>query len=181
MSGYSGLKDLLLQYSPQDLSEQNDVQKMLQFLNSHADCFERSCLHGHFTASAFLLNREETKVLLMHHKKHNAWLQLGGHCDGDKDVLAVALKEAREESGIHHILPVSDQIFDVDIHLIPPYKGVPSHYHYDVRFLMKVNSDEDFVKNDESNALQWIDKKVGQLPTDDSSVHRLFQKWRNLH
>ncbi len=170
------IKDLLQQYTPQDPGEQADVQLMLQFIDKHKDCFERTCIPGHFTASAWLINREGTNALLMHHRKLNTWLQTGGHCDGDSDVLAVAIKEAQEESGITQIAPVSNKIFDVDIHLIPAFGGNPIHYHYDIRFLLQVQSDEMAIQNNESNALRWFSKDE-DLPTQEESVLRMFNKW----
>ena len=105
------------------------------------------------------------------------WVQLGGHCDGNADVLAVAIAEAQEESGILGIQPVMHGIFDVDVHAIPENKKEKAHYHYDVRFLLQVVSDEDFVVSDESHDLAWIDKKRDNLPTSERSVVRMFDKW----
>ncbi|HJD64773.1 MAG TPA: palindromic element RPE3 domain-containing protein [Rickettsia endosymbiont of Diachasma alloeum] len=70
---------------------------------------------GHFTASAFLLNSDQTKFLLMNHKKFNKWQQLGGHCESD-NILAEAIREAQEESGINEIEAVSNNIFDIDVY-----------------------------------------------------------------
>jgi 8-oxo-dGTP pyrophosphatase MutT (NUDIX family) len=113
----------------------------------------------------------------MHHRKLNLWVQLGGHCDGDANVLAVAIKEAQEESGIMHIEPLSLQIFDVDIHLIPANAKEAEHYHYDIRFLLGAQSDEEFVQNSESKELRWISKDAKQMPTNERSVVRMFEKW----
>jgi 8-oxo-dGTP pyrophosphatase MutT (NUDIX family) len=115
--------------------------------------------------------------LLLYHAKLNQWLQLGGHCDGNPDVLAVAIKEAQEESGIQDIRPVECGIFDIDIHLIPARKHEPEHYHYDIRFLLQVCSNESFVQNHESKELRWIDKSAASLPTANQSVVRMFNKW----
>lgn len=172
------LKQLLQKYSPSSLKEQHNKEKMIRFLESHSDCFERSCFPGHFTGSAWLVNKNKTHALLMHHRKLNFWVQLGGHCDGDSNVLAVAIKEAQEESGIQGISPLSSAIFDIDIHKIPSYKETPAHYHYDIRFLLQVHSDENFVKNEESNDLMWIGKTSFDLIKEcEESVKRLHQKW----
>lgn len=170
------LKTLLQKYKPTD-SEVHIKERMLVFLDKYEDCFERSLQIGHFTASCWLLNKDETKALLMHHTKLDSWLQLGGHCDGDSDVLAVAIKEAQEESGIEHIVPFSEAIFDIGIHTIPARKNEPEHDHYDVRFLLKVASDEAVVQNRESKELRWIGKDPAELPTDALSVTRMFYKW----
>jgi 8-oxo-dGTP pyrophosphatase MutT (NUDIX family) len=150
---------------------------MLAFIAQHPNCFERSLDIGHITASAWLLSKDHSTALLMHHTKLDRWFQLGGHCDGDPDVLRVAIKEAQEESGIQDITPVSPAIFDIDIHLIPANKREKEHYHYDVRFLLQVASDEQVVQSNESKELRWIGKNSAELPTDNPAVVRLFNKW----
>jgi len=168
----------LQQYQPYNEDERAHVERTLGFIMRHEDCFERSLLIGHVTASAFLLNRDMTHALLMHHTKLDRWFQLGGHCDGESNVLAVAIKEAQEESGIHAIVPVSEKIFDVDVHLIPERSGEPAHYHYDIRFMLMVESDEEVIQNRESKELRWI-AKDGDIPGDSVSVSRMFEKWKN--
>jgi len=155
-------------------------QRMLAFIKQYHNCFERSLKVGHITASGWLLNKDQTKALLMHHTKLDKWFQLGGHCDGNSDVLAVAIKEAQEESGIMNIAPVSQEIFDIDIHLIPENKKEKAHYHYDVRFLLCVTSDEKISQNQESKELRWISRDKVNLPTDSPSVIRMFNKWVSL-
>src|SRR5579871_4499535 len=135
------LISLLENYVP-TIQEASYQKKILFFINQYPDCFERSLKVGHITASAWLLNKDNSKALLMHHKKLGIWVQPGGHCDGNPDVLSVALKEAQEESGIQAIEPLSLSIFDIDIHAIPAIKTEPAHYHYDIRFLLHTTSNE---------------------------------------
>ena len=172
----SGLLTLLQNYTP-TAQEVASKHEMIAFINAHEDCFERSLDTGHITASSWLLNKDGSRALLMHHTKLDCWIQLGGHCDGDHDVLRVALKEAQEESGITDIVPVLHDIFDIDIHLIPENKKEKAHYHYDVRFLLQVTSDEQVIQNRESKELRWITKDPQSLPTQSRSVVRMFEKW----
>ncbi|MGL4539621.1 MAG: NUDIX hydrolase [Candidatus Rhabdochlamydia sp.] len=151
-------------------------KKMLEFIQSHENCFDRSLKIGHMTASAWLVNESNSKALLMHHAKLGQWFQLGGHCDGDSDLLAVALKEASEESGITQIHAISKEIFDIDIHLIPKNKKEQAHYHYDVRFLLQSSNNEICISNRESKELRWVGKEE-ILPTSNPSVIRMFTKW----
>lgn len=168
---------LLQEYASSYPEELIIKKRMLDFIMQYPDCFERSLEVGHITGSAWLLNSDGSKALLMHHAKLNIWVQLGGHCDGDSDVLAVAIKEAQEESGIANIIPVSDKIFDIDIHLVPERKHEKEHYHYDVRFLLKVVGNQDYSKNSESSELRWVLKDYDALPTHDVSILRMFKKW----
>ena len=105
-------------------------------------------------------------------------MQLGGHCDGDEDVLAVSIKEAQEESGINEIVPLSDKIFDIDIHRIPANSKDVAHFHFDIRFLLKTNGNDNFVKNEESNDLKWVlfDGFNHQEFGLENSVTRMIQK-----
>lgn len=154
--------------------------KMLEFLNSYENPFNRQLAVGHFTASAFLLNSDKTKFLLMHHAKLGKWLQPGGHCDGNSNVLAVAIKEAQEESGIPDIQLVSTQIYDIDVHFIPANEREPGHYHYDVRFLLKTINNDSFTINSEAKELKWLEF-VTEIPVEialDNSVMRMIKKFR---
>lgn len=164
-------------YKPTDAAEILFKQQMIEFIDEHPDCFERTLLQGHITASAWIVSVDGERALLMHHTKLDKWFQLGGHCDGDPDTLAVALKEAHEESGIAHIVPVSSRIFDIDIHLIPANSKDPEHYHYDVRYLLQVSGSEHYARNNESKELRWIGKDRSALPTQSSSMIRMFEKW----
>jgi len=171
---------LLQGYNPKAQSEIIAKQRMQTFAETYEDCFERSLVVGHFTASAWLLSKDGTHALLTHHAKLDMWLQLGGHCDGDSDVRAVALREALEESGISHIEFVHQELFDIDIHTIPEHKGVPAHEHYDVRFLLRVMSDEQPIKSSESKELYWLSKEDEEMMLGMPSLHRMIQKWRLL-
>lgn len=171
---------MLENYHPMAQEELEFKQRMIDFINKYENCFERSLEVGHITGSAWLLNKDKTQALLMHHSKLDLWLQLGGHCDGNPDVISVAVREAREESGIQTITPISSEIFDIDIHLIPENSKEKAHYHYDVRFLLAVVSDEQIIQNSESKELRWIGKNRKELPTQSKSIARMFNKWFNL-
>lgn len=174
------LQEKLSSYQPACPSEREYKKHIVEFMENNSDCFERSLAIGHITASCWLLNKDHSKALMLHHAKLNRWFQLGGHCDGDPDTLAVALKEAQEESGIMGIEPLSVDIFDIDVHLIPDNPKEKAHYHYDIRYLLHVVSDEQLVQNSESKELRWIEKSRHALPTDNPSVVRMFDKWVSL-
>lgn len=177
-------RNLLLQwladYSPSE-EEQESYAKILRFVSEELQCFERTCIPGHITGSAWILDSSGDRALLTHHKKLGLWLQLGGHADGDSDVRSVALREAREESGIEAIEFVRPGIFDVDVHWIPERRTDPGHYHYDVRFLLRVSDPTaELQVSEESHALRWITAPELAGLEVDQSVRRMARKWADL-
>ena len=142
-----------------------------------SDPYVRERSAGHFTASAWLVDAAGARVLLTHHRKLDRWLQLGGHADGERDLRVVALKEAEEESGLGG-LELEGGIFDLDRHRIPEHKGVPEHWHYDVRYVVRAGGGEAFVVSDESHALAWRGiAEVAGDPAMDPSLRRMARKW----
>lgn len=172
------LTNLLRVYLNTYPNEAHEVERYITFVERHSDCFERSQLAGHVTGSAWLVNTSGTHVLLTHHRKLNRWLQLGGHADGQTDVLEVALREAREESGIQQIIALDAQLFDIDIHEIPARQNEPAHFHYDARFALQVSESDAFIVSDESHALAWIEISAMPQHTDDASMIRMAEKWQ---
>lgn len=148
---------------------------MLAFIEEHPlDAHLRTCLEGHLTASAILVDASATKVLLTHHKKLGRWLQLGGHCDGDADLARVALREATEESGIDG-LGIDPVPIDVDVHVIPAREGEPEHLHLDTRFLVRAPAGAVERASDESLELRWFDRDEARAIDTDDSVRRLLR------
>jgi 8-oxo-dGTP pyrophosphatase MutT (NUDIX family) len=170
------LLQLLANHQPFNQEEAQFKQQMIEFVNQNPDCFERSLLIGHITGSAWIVDKSRQFTLLTHHQKLDKWFQTGGHCDGDSDVLNVAMKEAREETGLIDTQAISSNIFDIDIHEIPERKGVPTHLHYDVRFLLEADMNEPLIISSESSDLAWVElSKVSQL-NDNQSIMRMVRK-----
>lgn len=172
------LIDQLARYAVDHPEESETIGRFLDFVRSESDCFERSLAKGHVTGSAWIINADGTRVLLTHHRKLDRWLQLGGHADGDPDVFAVALKEAREESGLSEFEAVQDGIFDLDIHAIPARKNEPEHFHYDIRYLLRATGSTDYVVSDESHDLRWVPLDGVAALTREESMTRMVLKWQ---
>lgn len=168
---------LLADYRRQRALEVAATDELTEFVQANKDCFERSMPCGHVTGSAWLVSEDGTSVLLTHHKKLDRWLQLGGHADGDSDMLNVALREAEEESGLSDIELARPGIFDIDIHSIPARKSEPEHFHYDVRFAFRAAGDQRFVVSGESNHLAWVPIVGLSKVVSDHSMLRMADKW----
>lgn len=166
----------LTAYAGAHPDEEDTIRRFIRFVESEPNCFERSLAHGHITGSAWVLNGDGTEVLLTHHRKLDRWLQLGGHADGEPDVLAVALKEAREESGLTEFELVGSGIFDLDIHPIPARAGEPEHFHYDVRYVLRAVGATTYTVSDESHDLRWVPLGAVKALTDDGSMLRMVRK-----
>lgn len=161
-------------YRPTDAEQQALRRRMLRFIDAFPDSAHlRCCEPGHLTASALLIAVDSGRVLLTHHHKLRRWLQLGGHCDGDANLAAVALREAEEESGLTD-LSIDPCIVDLDIHPIPARAGEPEHLHYDCRFLVYAATARTPSRNEESDDLRWLDVAQAESLTDDPSVRRLL-------
>ncbi|GGM80437.1 NUDIX hydrolase [Dyadobacter beijingensis] len=167
---------LLAAYEPEPGLEAEMHDDTVDFVKQHPDCFERSLLKGHITASGWVLSPDKDTVLLMHHRKLDRWFQPGGHCDGDPDVRTVAMKEVMEETGIADLQALQKGIFDVDVHLIPENKDIPAHYHYDIRFAFKAAEGQEIVLNSESKDVQWIPVAQVQDANNSESIMRMVRK-----
>jgi 8-oxo-dGTP pyrophosphatase MutT (NUDIX family) len=168
---------LLHTYAPTDASERLMLARMIHFAAIHENCCERSLTVGHMTGSAWVIDLDRTHVLLTHHRKLNRWLQMGGHADGDPDLRGVALREAREESGLTRLEVLQQTPFDVDVHEIPERGAEPRHSHYDVRFLLQADRSEPFVVSEESHALAWLPlRELATQPDLEESLARMVRK-----
>jgi len=164
-------------YRPEFEREKEFRALFLSFINKHSNCFERSLSIGHITGSAWIVDLENRCCLLTHHKKLNKWLQLGGHADGDSDIIGVSRKEAIEESGLKSLELVSENIFDIDIHTIPARKNEPEHLHYDIRFLFIADKNEPLVVSKESKDLAWVSyEELNDVCKDNESIIRMAIK-----
>jgi ASC-1-like (ASCH) protein/8-oxo-dGTP pyrophosphatase MutT (NUDIX family) len=155
------LKKSLEKFIP--YNEQEDVERkiMLKYINDFNDVLTRQNEYGHFTSSAFVLNKERTKILMIYHKIYNSWAWTGGHADGDSDLLYVAMKEAKEETGIKNVVPISKDIYSLELINVNGHekrgKYVGSHVHLNVTYLLETDENEKIhVKEDENSGVKWV-------------------------
>jgi 8-oxo-dGTP pyrophosphatase MutT (NUDIX family) len=133
------LADALRRHAPADEEEGRDRDRILEFVLRHERPFDRAIPEGHLTGSAITVSADGARVLLLHHRKLDRWLQPGGHGDpGETTGEEVALREAFEESGIEGLSlhPAAPRPLDVDVHDIPARASEPAHEHLDLRYLV---------------------------------------------
>ena len=162
------LKDNIEKFIPYNEQEEIDKKIMLNYIKDFDDVLTRQNQYGHFTSSAFVLNKERTKILMAYHKIYNSWAWVGGHSDGDSNLLYVAMKEAKEETGIKNVEPISKDIYSLELINVNGHekrgKYVGSHVHLNVTYLLEADENEDIhIKEDENSGVRWIpiDKILG--------------------
>lgn len=167
------LKNNIQKYNP--YNEQEEVEKniMLNYFNIFDDVLTRQNEIGHFTSSAFVLNKERTKILMIYHKIYNSWGWVGGHSDGDSNLLYVAMKEAKEETGIKDVKPILDDIYSLDIINVNGHikrgKYVGSHAHLNVTYLLEADETEEIrIKEDENSGVKWV--PIDEILNESSEV-----------
>jgi 8-oxo-dGTP pyrophosphatase MutT (NUDIX family) len=180
------LLEMLARYRDAFPDEKAVVDRICALVDSRPDCFERTCRPGHITAAAWILSTDRRRALLTHHRKLDRWLQLGGHADGQWHVEEVALREAREESGLarFELVPIHGVVmpFDLDVHEIPARyddSGAlveDAHEHHDIRFLLTTSSGDEISVSDESHDLKWCTPDQVRELTDEESVLRMLRK-----
>ena len=154
------LAEQLRAHLPEDDEEDVDLRTIRVFVAQHGAPFDRHIVQGHLTGSAVVMSAEGDRVLLLHHRKLDRWLQPGGHGDpGETSGEAVALREAREETGLAGLAlhPAAPRPLDVDVHDIPARKDEPAHQHLDLRYLVIAPAGADVSRSvEETNDLRWF-------------------------
>ena len=163
----------LASYETQDAEQEQTRARILEWTVRHANAAERSCLSGHLTASALVVDANFERTLLTLHRKLGRWLQLGGHCDGDTNLKAVAWREALEESGFTPAA-ISARPIDLDIHEIPARRAEPAHLHLDTRYLVVAPDGAEAIRSDESTDLRWFTRRECSELELDASLRRLI-------
>ena len=176
------LKEQIRAYRPVNEQEERDKELILRCLETEKDIFTRENHLAHMTASAWIVNEPRTKVLMAYHNIYKSWSWLGGHADGETDLLKVALKEAQEESGIRHVKPVSEKIYSLEVLTVDGHvkrgKYVSSHLHLNVTYLLEADSEEQvFVKEDENSGVGWFTPEEAlKKSTEPWFVERVYGK-----
>ena len=175
------LKEVIERYVPYNEQEENDKEMMLKYIDTFKDVLTRENRMCHFTASNWIVNKDRTKVLMIYHNIYKSWAWTGGHCDGDSNLLNVALKEAQEETGLKNIKVLSNGIFGIQILTVDSHikrgKFVPSHLHLDCCFLLEADENELIrIKVDENSGVKWIDIDKAIEVTNEEKMKPIYKK-----
>lgn len=172
-------------YLPCNEQEEADKKNILTFLSENENAFLRENELAHMTASAWVINHDRSKVLMVYHKIYNSWSWTGGHADGETDLLSVALREVTEETGVKHVTPVSEDIFSLEVLTVDGHEKrgryVPSHLHMNITYLLEADDTESLVICEEENkAVAWFSLEDAlKASSEPWFVSRIYRKLNN--
>ncbi len=168
-------------YTPYNEQEEKDKELILHYINAFNDILTRNNEMIHVTSSGFILNKSKDKVLMVHHNIYNSWSWTGGHADGEKDLLSVAIREAKEETGVENIYPISSDIIALDILPVLGHtkrgKYVSAHLHLSIAYLVEADEkDLLVVKPDENTDVKWISLDKVNDYSDEPHMKKVYSK-----
>lgn len=169
-------------YNPFNEQEELDKALLLDWIMKNENAFSRENIVAHMTASAWVVNKDRSKVLMVYHNIYDSWSWLGGHADGETDLLAVAIREVKEEAGITSVQPVSEEIFSMESLTVDGHvkKGsyVSSHLHLNITYLLEADSEETVsIKADENSGVAWFTPEEAlQKSTEPWFVEHVYTK-----
>ena len=178
-------------YVPYNEQEAADRSVILSFLEENENAFLRENEIAHMTASAWVVNRERTKVLMVYHRIYDSWSWTGGHADGETDLLAVAMRDVCDEKGVKSVRPVTQEIFSLESLTVDGHEKrgryVPSHLHLNLTYLLEADESEALsVCEEENRAVAWFTPEEAlRASTEPWFVTRIYRKLNeklyNLH
>ena len=177
-----GIYEQIKAYRPWNEQERQDQAVILAFLDKNPDAFCRTNLLAHMTASAWVVNPARSKTLMVYHRIYDSWSWTGGHADGEEDLLAVALREVREETGVQSLRPVTEEIYSLEVLTVDGHekhgKYVPSHLHLNLTYLLEAEEDQPLrVCEAENTGVAWFSLADAlAASTEPWFVERIYKK-----
>ncbi len=168
-------------YVPENEQEENDKRIMLTYLSLFSNALTRENEMFHVTTSAWIVNPERTKVLMIYHNIYNSWSWVGGHADGNANLREVIQKEIAEETGVTKMKFLSKDIFGLSIQTVKAHwkngKYVSAHLHYDLQFLVEVSEKEEIrMKPDENKGVGWLEIDTLLDKVEEEHMKPIYEK-----
>ena len=175
------LRDAIAQFEPFNEQETADKQVILRVLAEDPGCFERNA-QAHMACSIWVVDPTRTQTLLVYHNIYDSWSWTGGHADGEEDLLAVALREVREETGVQHVRPVSPEIYSLEVLTVDGHEKnsvyVSSHLHLNVTYLLEADETDSLrICQAENSGVRWFPlAEALAASTEPWFVQRIYRK-----
>lgn len=174
-------KEAIKKYTACNEQEKKDKEIVINCFEMFDDILTRDNEIIHLTSSAFLINKNRDKTLMVHHNIYNSWSWTGGHADGEEDLLQVAIKEAKEETGINNIRKLCEDIISIDIIPVLGHikraKYISPHLHISVAYLIEADENDPLmVKLDENSAVQWIPLEEINAYSKEPHMKKIYHK-----
>lgn len=168
-------------YNPCNEQEKNDKEIILSCIDRFEDILTRENKLAHITSSAFIVNKSKDKVLMIYHNIYDSWAWTGGHADGEEDLLAVAIREAKEETGINNVYPIDYDIASIDILPVVGHikrgKYVSAHLHLSIAYIVEADDTEELkIKEDENSGVKWIPIDEVNIYSTETDMHIVYNK-----
>ena len=178
------LKERIENYLPYNIEEQKDKELILKYMDIFDDVLTRKNEIGHFTSSCCIVNKEKTKVLMVYHNIYDSWSWVGGHADGDDDLLHVSLKEASEETGLKNVIPLSKDIFSLEVLGVDGHMKkegyISTHIHLNITYLLCANeNDITHIKEDENSDVKWFELEEAIKASSEPHMKKIYNKLNN--
>lgn len=176
------LKEQIEKYKPYNEQEEKDKEIMLKYINTFDDVLTRDNKLGHFTASAWVVNKEKTKVLMIYHNIYKSWAWTGGHADGDVNLLETAIREVKEETGVNNVRALKHDIFSLEVICVNGHvkkeSYVSSHIHLNLTYLLEANEEEALrIKEDENSGVKWINiEDIEKVSNETWIIENIYRK-----
>lgn len=176
------LIDDLKRYVPYNEQERIDKEIIINFLERNIDAYTRDNMIAHVTVSSFVINKNKDKMIMAYHNIFDSFSWLGGHVDGELDLIKVAKKELMEESGLTSFSLLSEDIFSLEVLTVNGHiknnQYVPSHLHLNITYLFEANElDELHIKEDENSEIRWFTFEEGLKASKEKWMkERIYSK-----
>ena len=181
MSYSDTLQEQLERYVPFNEQEEKDRKEILRRLKTE-ELYLRDNNGAHLSASAWVVSSDRKQVLMCYHNIYHSWSWLGGHCDGDRNLLRVAIREVKEESGLEEVRPVSENIFSLEILTVDGHEKrgeyVSSHLHLNITYLLEADPNAPLHnKADENAGVKWFERNAAvEASTEPWFKERIYNK-----
>ncbi len=175
------LRETIERYIPCCEQEENDKRMILRYMDIFEDTLFRTNETAHFTASAWVVNRERNRVLMVYHNIYDSWSWTGGHADGEEDMLAVALREVSEETGLENVKAVSEDVFSMEILTVDAHfkkgKYVVPHLHLNLTYLIEADEGQMLkIKPDENSGVKWFGPDEAVEASTEPEMKIIYRK-----